>query len=342
MNIKNLKFLIGAIVIITFASCNENEWFDSDESVYIGGIIDDGIYSGATCWKNGREQIISLKNHISGINSIFIDQKDVYAVGHEKEFDLNNSKAMLWKNSESCLLSNGAYDASATSVCLWEGNVYVVGYNGRNGRLWINGEGQDLSHEGFATFLNDIFVDENGEIYIAGECIITSETIVAFYWTHGKFYDLTELGVYGSAKSITVSNGVIYVSGQKWNSDTESYVAKYWMNGEGFDLTDGKNSACANSIFVNDGNIYIAGSECNSNGIDVAKYWKNGKGIELTTGAHHASANDIFVVEGKAFITGEEYIDDGYPVMKYWKNGEDISISKNKNSRGNSIFVVRN
>ena len=71
---------------------------------------------------------------------------DVYAVGYE---DVNggNTIAKLWKNGVEQSLTDGTNPASASSVYVYNNDVYVVGHEINFGiRLWKNGVVQNFEN----------------------------------------------------------------------------------------------------------------------------------------------------------------------------------------------------
>ena len=52
---------------------------------------------------------------------------------------------MLWKNGETTALTNGKKNASARSVFVIDGKVYVAGFEGDRATLWEDGVATKLS-----------------------------------------------------------------------------------------------------------------------------------------------------------------------------------------------------
>ena len=255
---------------------------------------------------------------------------DVYVAGYEIEGAY--SVAKYWKNGTPVSLTNGANDAYANSIFIYNGDVYVAGVEEVNhettvAKYWKNGVATSLTNGSTNAEATFIFV-YNGDVYVAG---FEREGLnnVAKYWKNGAPVSLGGRNTNSNAFLIYLDNGVVYVAGRENEGDTE--VAKYWRNGAPYKLSNGNNDATAYSIFVNNNNVYVAGREFNGS-VDVAKYWSNGSSNTLSSGANEATAYSVFYSNGSVYVAGT----DG-DVAKYWRNGAANTLSGGTGA--NSIFV---
>ena len=196
------------------------------------------------------------------------------------------------------------------------GDVYVVGYEGREASLWKNGEwigyatGTDISDIYKA---NSIFISGK-DTYIAG----SSGYGGGILWKNGV---PDGKNFVGNANSVFVEGSDVYVAGS-------SYV---WKNGVEQSLINGGNTGAVNSVYVFRGNVFVAGYSSNTYSYqpEWASLWVNGAEQELVSVSWPTSrANSVVVADnGDVYVTGSST----------WKNGSVLY-----NSSGNSISVYGN
>tara|TARA_R110000744_G_scaffold366517_1_gene475606 strand:+ start:2409 stop:4007 length:1599 start_codon:yes stop_codon:yes gene_type:complete len=266
----------------------------TEEDIYVAGYeFNQSNVAVAKFWKNG----VSENLFYDGVaDDIQVEGGDVHVVGYE----LNGSKfvAKYWMNGADINLTDGQENAGARAITIFEGDVYIAGYerndafNGGNNvaKYWKNGISVNLSDGSLNEEAVAIQV-VNGDVYAAGY-EFTGFFNVAKYWRNGTAVNLTNGDYEAKATSIQVVDGDIYVAGYEFNGSTS--VAKYWKNGTVVNLSDGTHSAEATSIHIVDGNVYVAGYESNGT-YDIAKYWKNGVPFELSKGTGRSKAYDIYV-----------------------------------------------
>ncbi len=242
----------------------------------------------AAYWKNGVPVVLSDTSRVSYVQSIFVADNHVYAVGHEQDITRRSSvpfKAKCWKDGLSVTLSSpDAINSDAFGVFVSGADLYVVGWT-RN----------------------------------------LNKGIVATYWKNGVPVYLTDGTVDCTAKAIVVAGTDVYVAGtvnfQDMNTEggfviypQAKCVATYWKNGKPFALsTEG---SYASSIFVNGTDVYVAGTigsetakvgstPLGSSGGNVATYWKNGVQINLNDDNQESLATSISVTKnGDVYLAG--------------------------------------
>ena len=193
------------------------------------------------------------------------------------------------------------------------GDVYVVGYDGREATVWKNGEwlgyatGTDISDTYKA---NSIYISGK-DTYIAG----TSGYGGGILWKNGV-PDGKNFG--GNARSVFVEGSDVYVAGG----------SSVWKNGVEQSIINGGNTGAVNSVYVFRGNVYVAGYSSNVYEYqqEWASIWLNGAEQKLPSVTWPTSrANFVFVSDnGDVYVTGNST----------WKNGNVLY-----NTGGNSIYV---
>lgn len=133
-----------------------NEWskafnvIQSGNNLYVLSMIYSYPVSYITVWKNNTIQIPidSSESFLTGANSFFVSNDDVYVVGNKfpKYIDLPY-QALLWTNGVQQVLGEDASGASANSVYVSGDDVYVVGKCKEKATLWKNGEPIILDNE---------------------------------------------------------------------------------------------------------------------------------------------------------------------------------------------------
>jgi hypothetical protein len=167
----------------------------------------DGYWSTnvAMQWKNGVGQRLSDGKNFAKGNAVYVSAQNVYVAGCEW-----GKGAMVWKNGNPQLLSQGNAEASSVFV---EGNdVYVTGHEDKGegpfAMLWKNGNPQRLSQVN--SVAESVFV-LNGDVFVVGHEysgkqnqsdeyegeIIKLTNKVAMLWKNGVPQRLTD-GTYGA------------------------------------------------------------------------------------------------------------------------------------------------
>ncbi len=204
-------------------------------------------------------------------------------------------------------------------------NVYIVGEQSRQARMWLNCSSKDLT-KGRNGKLNAIVIN-GSDIYFAGY-----EDSVAKVWKNEKStYLKTDNNYYSEASAIFINGNDVYVTGY------EGTEAKLWKNGmdiklegviQGYGL-----QSYSRALFVKDTNIFVVGNIENK-----ATLWKNGKLLNLTNGLINTYATSILVKDTSVYIA----INDSKNA-KIWINGVttllETELQNDSNYIGESSYV---
>jgi hypothetical protein len=222
-------------------------------------------------------------------------------------------------------------------------------------------------------------------VYIAGFQPSTTSQLYPYaptFWLNGApttLADSTGSSANGTANSIAVSGGDIYVAGisgydsQKdqvpWTNDSATYpitgsVATVWKNGTpvtlpGYStvgLVDSGKSAnriyadYVTAIYVSGSDIYVSGGTSFESAAH-ARYWTNGVPVDLAGSLSYPGQNGsygypqstgIFASGGDVYVSGLQQTTTGWTVAIYWKNAAPIFLSTDSlsGSVANSIYVA--
>jgi len=204
-------------------------------------------------------------------------------------------------------------------------DIYVAGNNDGYATYWKNGAAfvnENVKGDYFAIAV------ENGDVYT----LCNSGGKYSYYKNNETPVMLTG----GTANSITVSNGNVYVTGYIPFTSSSGDRAVYWLNGVLNNLNAGGGIASQSySTSISDGNVYIAGyinyrysgGNIISGAYSSAVYWKNGSLVTLTGGwGNNAQAHSIYVSGNDIHIAGFEQISGGVFVT-YWENGTPYTFN---------------
>ena len=280
--------------------------------------------------------------------------KGVYAVGSIYDPE-ETSVAFYWKDGERNKLST--ISSTAYDLFIDDSFVYVTGTieDGESGKTvyWKNDHEVELSTEGKA-FPNSIFVDDNGDVYVAG-----SDSGRACYWKNGDKIPLQEESneAWSSAASIIVKDDDIYIAGRyAWSGNYSASRACVWHNGTKTDLSAFYSFSEATDVFLHDGRVFVSGTVQTE-----PCYWEDGELTILEKGdAQSAVGRSIAVAGDDVYVSGE-YRTEGasfYPldsgdagpgddseqfatdVACYWKNGDRIDLADGETSSSAHGVVI--
>jgi hypothetical protein len=291
---------------------------DGDD-VYIGGMARErigGVWtSSATLWKNGQKQTLSitlpdgggtyvigsmfLRAHGSAINSVYVHNGFVYAVGGISGIGSTES-AILWINNRGTILDTRGTRGAAHDVVVRGNNIYVVGNLNNRAVVWVNGVPELLNNNNSEAV--SIFIKDD-DIYIAGIINSTAGGTQAVLWKNGVMQQLSHSGFSASRTTgVFVHENNVYVSGFVVNPDS-SHRAVLYVNGVLQLLSE--NASRAEAVFVSNNNVYVAVNDDIRGGIPVV--WIDGE-IQIIPNEFSAQINDIFIDGHDIYAVGSSFL----------------------------------
>lgn len=381
---KKLKLLSAIFLLAVIASCskngvNPNTPGSKDSTITTGVTGGPGTYAVghdaskvdqvnlsrfATLWKNGKAYRLSDGNFNATGNSVYADDKDVYAAGFETN-SAGIKVAKLWVNGVGTDLTDGKYEAVASSVFVYNGKVYVAGYEISDydasggfyksaARLWINKVATTLNGGALAS---SVYIYKN-DVYVTGSTYEANAVI----WKNGVLTALNGSGAQDyPPRSIFVAQDHVYVTGEgyptgrledKWFLKLDSvgkaylktgnfingsyvygfpyHIAVVWRDGKPDNPVIGEDYQAltyAAAVFVSGGDVYIAGG----NQTGVATLWKNGVNTDLTAYTSPSLAYSVYVNGFDVYVSGMGTNANGKRVATIWKNGVATNIGNSDN-----------
>jgi hypothetical protein len=251
------------------------------------------------------------------------------------------SYVTVWKDGVATTLTNGAYNASGSSVFVSDNAFYVAGYQSIGHKwatYWIeNGIAsatQELNETINDAYANSIYVTENNDVYVAGQENHGAEIgFIAKVWKNGTATALTTKS--GAANSVFVSGNDVYVAG--WEETATGWNAKVWKNGNATTLSPDDIKSQALAVFVSAGNVYVAGQYWNGTAY-VIKVWKNGVAQLINPDTEGSDVAAIFVSNDDVYLAGREVVNN-VSKAKIWKNGVETVLSNVHGSEARSIYL---
>ncbi|MCL2416377.1 MAG: hypothetical protein FWD02_00375 [Bacteroidales bacterium] len=330
-----INYLILMAMMFAITSCSDEGYYNRDNldttwrlgsprsgDVYIvGSIRNPDPHRGgeaAAIWKNGVIQHLTdwKQGGQTAATSVFVSGNDVFVVGHEEEIKgLGTGIARLWKNGIAQYLpdseSRGGWRTSANSVLVYNNDVFVAGHT--------------------------IVVDTVMFVFESGTVPIARYSRIPTLWKNGVTQHLTDTSNRGTATSVFVANGNVYVAGtvEKANVGT---VATVWKNGVMQHLTEFRSAA--NSVFVHENEVFVVGHVR-----EFATLWRSG--VEnLIYGTPSTSATSVFVSNGDVYVAGG-FMHGSSSIgfhPRFWKNSivQDLPFNRINDGRTRSVFVVGN
>ncbi|MBK8568197.1 MAG: hypothetical protein IPN76_34060 [Saprospiraceae bacterium] len=228
----------------------------------------------AIIWKDGVGARLNVGGTVltrSVARAVHVDSNDVYVAGYISGnyflLGVDTSFAVLWKNGVPIPLTDGKKSASASSLFVQNGDVYVGGSEKNSqgytiAKFWKNGVPTILSTS--TAWVNAIYA-AGDDVYV-----VLYEDSIHKLWKNGVKTNLT-----GTPQDIKVVGTDVYIAGNDGN------IAKFWKNGVPTSLSDGLFPAFGHSVYVSESDVYVAGSEQDGNGGYAAKLWKNGVEVPL-------------------------------------------------------------
>jgi hypothetical protein len=261
---------------------------------------------------------------------------DVYVAGNC--YVNGKPTAVLWHNGVVQNLSDGQYDAGASSVFVHNNDVYVAGYEKNSSgkeiaKYWKNGAAVSLPDDGsLGAWATAIVVSAAGDVYVAGIDFTTYDNwghplSVVKYWKNGAPVTLSN---YGGASDIAISGNDVYVTGIN--------IGLFWKNDVAQPpIYDGGHAVeFFSSVFVTgSGDVYVTGQYDDGWCCMRSVLVKNGA-IQQSMGV--AAAWDVYVSDNDVYVVGEGYTGSTYGAA-IWKNGLTQNLSTSQISSAKSVFV---
>jgi hypothetical protein len=271
--------------------------------------------------------------------SVMQEGRVVYVAGGK--IISGTSYVTIWKDGVETTLTNGAYNASGSSVFVSDDAFYVAGYQSIGHKwatYWIeNGIAsatQELNETINDAYANSIYVAENNDVYVAGQENHGAEIgFIAKVWKNGVATALTTKS--GAANSVFVSGNDVYVAG--WEETATGWNAKVWKNGNATTLSPDDIKSQAFAVFVSTGNVYVAGQYWNGTAY-VIKVWKNGVAQVINPDTEGSDVSAIFVSNDDVYLAGREVVNNASKA-KIWKNGVETVLSDVHGSEARSIHL---
>lgn len=221
--------------------------------------------------------------------------------------------------------------------------IYMAGNENGVAAYWYNGQ-KELIGTGSATYVNDLYIDDDGEIHIVGRSGY-GQYFCGFYWSsESGWQDLVgqldvENAVSVSSVAVDEATGDVYYSAYEgWtNADwSQTWVAYYVRNFVEMEQLTENGVSQAGEIAVENGDVCVVISG------DNPGYLKNGEFTALEKLGESINPSDMFVHDGNVYIggfylttVGSEYI---YAPC-YWINGKAVSVSSDLYAQIYCIYV---
>lgn len=315
--------LMFIVIAISTISCSD----DTNIIYYCGNEYWSPAYYHAFYGFN--DQIIDLNGNYarSYVNSMTVNNGNVYCCGYIEPKRGDNLIAVYWKNGKEIRLTDGSFYASANDITISNGDIFCVGseadgyvqhaaigytydtYEVRRSqaKCWKNGvEYYTLSNGDYNASANGISITPDGTIHIIG-------------------YDKQKTGALG-----TSGYNYQYIS------------ARHWVNGHIEEL-DGAGCSNATAIYADNEQIYIGGWYDRSSDpgyiSEIVAYWDGDFKRSLPLGgfieAIHLVGSDIYMV-GFDKRNDKRNNEESYAV--YWKNFEYIPLYKEYSNEQSAIY----
>ncbi len=253
----------------------------------------------AKYWINDQEFILS--EHKSGVTDLAVSDNNVYVTGYEVD-STGLYIATFWKNGVATHLDSGGNFSIANAVTVNNGDVYIAGYkadynNGDNeiAKYWKNGKEIEITRNTTAN-AQDIYVKDNKVYTLVNESV--NNVVRAKYWVDGNGYILSENNTATLGRSMTIADGIIYVSGIAYNNTDAHSYAILWVDGIEERLSERTIFGETCKLTSSNGDVYVLTNEHHES-FTVPKYWKNGKETQFVRYNEVSMAYDIFVVPKK-------------------------------------------
>ncbi|MCL9806454.1 hypothetical protein NAT51_13030 [Flavobacterium amniphilum] len=139
---KQILVILSAFLLLNSCSNDSDGAIgDKQRTVYVvgqGRIEPESNYR-AMLWRNGEPQFLSPADCYGHASRIAVDNEDVHVVGF-LQYNGGVKKATYWKNGTVQTLEiDDSSDSLAMSICIYDNDVYISGYNNGHSCYWKNG-----------------------------------------------------------------------------------------------------------------------------------------------------------------------------------------------------------
>lgn len=292
-------------------------------SAQSGGVItSDGgaaITARGVCWSTSPQPVVSGAHTTDGTGTgSFTSTITALTAGttYYARAYATNSKGTAYGNEVS-------FSTPAAS------DVHIVGWEDDPLRYWKNGSLVNLNLGTVATQATDIYVDDTGSVFMAGQqnTVIPYNKDRIWVYKNGTSYLWTTGQNRAVARCLFITGNDIYVGGSEMQG-TKS-VAKVWKNGVAVSITNGTLNAEVYAVYVNGADVYAAGNDGNT-----AMVWKNGVGTPLSTAGYTAAATSMAVDGSTVYAAGYSLVPGvSTSRAKLWINGADSTLISDTTSR---------
>lgn len=251
----------------------------NDEHIIIAGALYNGGAMIPCYWvDNDPLELLSYACGECQATDVFVvGTNDVHVAGYVMNEGVfgSNYKAMYWHNGVGVELTDGADAARAHGVFVYNGDVYVCGYeeDGSGGRrlakYWVNGTEVVLGNDDESSSAYDIWV-EDGDVYVVGYEDVQNSVVGEYIerpvlWINGERQLLSggDPNADGYAKRIFIQDGNVYIVGTTTLSESSNVNnSSYWVNGNfhrTYDVFFNFEGTNGNDIHVHNGEIHTVG-----------------------------------------------------------------------------------
>ncbi|MDR0969140.1 MAG: T9SS type A sorting domain-containing protein [Lentimicrobiaceae bacterium] len=291
-------------------------------------------------FKLNLRKVVAIATCLVASVAVFAQTTDVYVGGAA------NGKATVWKNEIPQYLSESG---EILSVVVVDGNVYAIGIEGVDAKVWKNNEvlySLTVTSPYYALVPTSIAISGN-DIYVTTYELTETFSYIGRFWKNGleqsNYEDAAEL------QSVFVDGDDVYVAGR-----TNS-LATIWRNGTPIYTYDSDYDASFISVVVADGDVYYMGGDYGGYGKNALKdntikrepiskntndygvnVWKNDE--ILYTLDTEVYGGDLYFSNGVLYAVGQTPDANAVYQAKIWVDGVG-TVLENVWSAASSVFV---
>ena len=272
---RSLSFFLVVITALTFSCGNNGSDEPASELYYLGRLNLETNDNGVAYWANGTQVIVPNTGNALAVGMEFINDQ-LHIVWNEWG---NNPgfTTHIWNEDGTIQTVDVPGTFVAIKTASENNTLYIAGdystdpFEQGNPAYWFNGNKVDLPlPDGHMTQgITDITVS-NGQVYTAGRIETSERLIIPAAWINDTYVKL-EMATYegGSANSVIVENGTVYIGGSVYDRQTGMSYHAYWVDGaltvmdndEVLDAleTNFPRGAFTGAMVVDNGEVILAG-----------------------------------------------------------------------------------